>query len=133
MKDTFQKFEKFEKVRRAEYFKRLDPVIKEVVDYYKPAIWHANLVDLKAMNKGKGWNHDITVLLIDVYTYNTYKKPKHQLASPNLIDGPQLLDYVFGTYDSTYEAIYQMSYENIYAQLDRLGYVDAYNKMKAGK
>ena len=133
-----QEFEKFAKTKRAEYFKRLDPTIKQIVDYYKPAMWHGNLVDLKAMNSGKGWNHDMTILFIDVQTYNTFKKDK-QLADPNkdleetFTSGPQLIEYVFGTYDSTYETMYQISYERIYEELDRLGYVDAYHKMKRGK
>lgn len=110
-------FDEMLRKAKEEKLKNIPTHIKEVVDYYRPYIDIANLVDLKKMQtSGEGWDYDMTVFMLTLLT-----EVGDEFVSP------VLLDWVYGKYDTADEAI-DSAYELIYKALDRYGYVDEYNK-----
>ena len=108
-------FDEILRKAREEMFNNIPPHVREVVDYFKPYIDVANLVDLKKLQtSGKDWNYDMTVFMLCLPT-----------GVDNEFVCPVLLDWVAGCYDDLDSAI---NYELIYKALDRYGYVDEYNK-----
>ena len=96
----------------------------EILNFFEPYMFKVDAVDLAKIKANHcsiknctDYNYDMTIIFI-----------KDPFVKGYFVE-PEIVGWLYGEYDSVHEAIEQNP-SDVYAELDRLGFIDDYYKYK---